>query len=477
MLSGSASTRYRIRFHERASIAHAQNARTAGAGELAVAASRMRGNLHRANRKSGTATCRFRAWNTSTKRQRPHRQHLSSPRPPPPAPARRWSPRSRRRACSRCSARSATAPPSAILARAPAAGAGDFGVAGGVPVSSGIGDGGQEGGDKVKIKAPTVTMDGSAWLKKDRELGTTAYIGDRPEPRVARSRGAVYRHGGDPAGEITADAPDRQRQQVGLGLRRRTTTPSRRRSRPSTGSPARSTTRTTTPHPAKATHLGTPSDTPEFNMPVNDGPGRITTFKGHDNFKMGMAIKKEVRDLDARPARPGRWTGTSRSTRTSAARARPSRPRRSQDLLKDGPDVSLTAWSLDPRPPCPFEAFSTQTDAMKRTPGAAARLAVRRPPARPGLLQEHLRRARRQGARPRRSRSTATRPTRMFGKDALSASVKRQRRADQDRVRHPPQQRRVAHGQGRLGRGDRLRGRSHARHGDHRRALRGLSST
>ena len=28
-------------------------------------------------------------------------------------------------------------------------------------------------------------------------------------------------------------------------------------------------------------------------MPVNDGPGRITTFKGHDNFKMGMAIKKE----------------------------------------------------------------------------------------------------------------------------------------------------------------------------------------
>jgi hypothetical protein len=39
-----------------------------------------------------------------------------------------------------------------------------------------------------------------------------------------------------------------------------------------------------------------------------------------------------------------------------------------QDLLKDGPDVSLTAWSLDPKAGSPFEAFSTQADAMKRTP-------------------------------------------------------------------------------------------------------------
>ena len=28
-------------------------------------------------------------------------------------------------------------------------------------------------------------------------------------------------------------------------------------------------------------------------MPVNEGPGQITTFKGHDTFKMGLAIKKE----------------------------------------------------------------------------------------------------------------------------------------------------------------------------------------
>ena len=77
---------------------------------------------------------------------------------------------------------------SAILARAPAAGPGDFGVAGGVPVSSGSVTAAKEGADKVNVKAPLVTLDGSAWLKKDRELGSTAYIGDRPEPRVLRAR-------------------------------------------------------------------------------------------------------------------------------------------------------------------------------------------------------------------------------------------------------------------------------------------------
>ena len=74
---------------------------------------------------------------------------------------------------------------SAILARAPAAGAGDFGVAGGVPVSSGTVTAAKEGADKVKIKAPTVTMDGSAWLKQDRELGSTAYAAARLAVRRA----------------------------------------------------------------------------------------------------------------------------------------------------------------------------------------------------------------------------------------------------------------------------------------------------
>ncbi len=253
---------------------------------------------------------------------------------------------------------------SAILARAPAAGPGDFGVAGGVPVSSGNVTVAKNG-DKVKIKSPTVTMDGSAWLKQDRELGSTAYIGI-VQNLVSSTRGAVYRHGGDPAGEITAthltgnankwdsvsDANDDTKPQTFA---------------PFYWKPGTIADENNDTNPAKATHLGTPSDTPEFNMPVNDGPGRITTFKGNDNFKMGMAIKKESAiwmltgtswSVDWNVPVDKDLSGAGKAVETKAI----------QDLLKDGPDVSLTEWSLDPKAASPFEAFSTQADAMKRTP-------------------------------------------------------------------------------------------------------------
>jgi hypothetical protein len=252
----------------------------------------------------------------------------------------------------------------AILARVPAAGAGDFGVSGGVPVSSGNVTVAKNG-DKVKIKSPTVTMDGSAWLKKDRELGSTAYIGI-VQNLVSSTRGAVYRHGGDPAGEITAthltgnankwdsvsDANDDTKPQTFA---------------PFYWKPGTIDDQNNDTNPAKATHLGTPSDTPEFNMPVNDGPGRITTFKGADNFKMGMAIKKESAiwmltgtswSVDWNVPVDKDLSGAGKAVETKAI----------QDLLKDGPDVSLTEWSLDPKAASPFEAFSTQADAMKRTP-------------------------------------------------------------------------------------------------------------
>lgn len=219
--------------------------------------------------------------------------------------------------------------------------------------------------DKVKVKAPQVTMDGSAWLKPDRELGTTAYIGI-VQNLVSSVRGAVYRHGGDPAGEITAE------HLTGNANKWDAVSDPDDDTKPQTFAPfywkpGTIDDQNNDAKPAKATHLGTPSDTPEFKMPVNDGPGRITSFKGHDNFKMGMAIKKEAAiwmltgtswSVDWNVPVDKDLNGAGKAVETKAI----------QDLLKDGPDVSLTAWSLDPKAGSPFEAFSTPADAMKRTP-------------------------------------------------------------------------------------------------------------
>ena len=185
-------------------------------------------------------------------------------------------------------------------------------------------------------------MDGAAWLKQDRELGSTAYIGivQNLVSSDAR-RGLPPRR--RPGGRDHGRAPDREREQVGRGLR-----PANDDTKPQTFAPfywkpGTIDDENNESNPAKATHLGTPSDTPEFNMPVNDGPGRITSFKGNDNFKMGMAIKKESAiwmltgtswSVDWNVPVDKDLSGAGKAVETKAI----------QDLLKDGPDVSLTEW-------------------------------------------------------------------------------------------------------------------------------------
>ena len=143
------------------------------------------------------------------------------------------------------------------------------------------------------MKAPQVTLDGEAWLKKDKTIGGTAYIGI-VQNLVHSDRGAVYRHGGDPNGEITAEHHTAQGNKRDAVSDPTDAERSPGRSRPSTGSPARSTTPTSRPTRPRRRTWARPIDQPEFSMPVQDGPGRITSFRGHDNFKMGMAIKKDA---------------------------------------------------------------------------------------------------------------------------------------------------------------------------------------
>ncbi len=247
----------------------------------------------------------------------------------------------------------------------PVTGAGDFGHSGGAPVSSGSVTATPNGSDKVRVQAPSVALDGEAWLKKDKTLGTTAYIGI-VQNLVHSDRGAVYRHGGDPNGEITAE------HHTAEGNKRDAVSDPTNPSQPGTFAPFYWKPGTIDDsnvegNAAKATHLGTPMDQPEYSMPVSDGPGRITSFKGHDNFKMGMAVKNEAAihmltgsewSVSWDVAVDASMNGSGKAVQTKAI----------QDLLKDGPDPNLKDWSLAPGAGSAFEGFSTVALAMQRTP-------------------------------------------------------------------------------------------------------------
>jgi len=251
-----------------------------------------------------------------------------------------------------------------------AAGPGDFGVSGGVPSGAGTATASPGANNTVTAKSAKVTLDGEAWLQDGKTLDQSAYFGVI-QNLVTSNRGAQYRHGGDPNGEIVAEphsgeagkwdaAIDPQKDAKG-------------NDKPQTFAPfywvpGNIDANHTKENHAKPTRLGTPWDQPEFSMPVNNGPGRLTSFKGQDVFKMGLAVKK---DASVWMLTGNQWTvswdipvdaslnGAGKAVETQKIK----------DLLKDGPDPSLKDWSLDPKAGSAFEGFSTEAEAMKRTPG------------------------------------------------------------------------------------------------------------
>src|SRR5262249_10960905 len=118
---------------------------------------------------------------------------------------------------------------------------------------------------------------------------------------------------------------------------------------------------------AKVTNLGTAHDQPQFSKPVQNGPGRLTEFKGHDTFKLGMAVKQgDTVHMLTGTTWTVPWNMTVDASMNGAGKAVETQP--IKDLLKDGPDPSLKDWSLAPGAGSAFEGFSTQAEAMKRTP-------------------------------------------------------------------------------------------------------------
>jgi hypothetical protein len=254
-------------------------------------------------------------------------------------------------------------------AKTPVAGPGDLGVSGGVPAGVGNTTAMPSTGDRVTAKAPKVTLDGEAWVKDGKELGGSAYFGV-VQNLVHSDRGAVYRHGGDPAGEIVA--ADHEGTSNKWDSVSDPVAEAKGEMKPQTFAPfywqpgsIDDTNSQTTP--AKPTRLGTPFDQPEFSRPVNRGPGRLTAFTGQDVFKMGLAVKK---DAAVWMLTGNQWTVSwdvpVDASLNGAGKAVDTQP--IQDLLNDGPNPALKDWSLAPGSGSAFEGFSTPAEAMKRTP-------------------------------------------------------------------------------------------------------------
>jgi hypothetical protein len=248
--------------------------------------------------------------------------------------------------------------------KTPVSGPGDFGVEGGDPKSTGSATVSPSGNDAM-IVAPDVTFSGKVWLNEDKTLEGTGQVG-YVQNLVHSDRGAVYRRGGDPAGEIVAD------EHSGMSNRwdavndpvaeaKGEWTPAAGVFAPFYWKPTPIDDNNSKASPAVTDPVA--HDRPEYSRPVKNGPGRITQFTGKDEFKLGLAVKKgdAVHTLRAYDWEIS-WDANVDANISGAGQAV-----KSNESL-DLPDVSLTDWSLDPtKKGDAFEEFATVDRAMQRS--------------------------------------------------------------------------------------------------------------
>ena len=152
-------------------------------------------------------------WNPSTQRFLRPRWPRPSPRPPRPARAARSSgPVAGPLTPARVLAMQRSAGNQAVTAmlqredqeKTPVAGPGTSGVSGGEPQVGGSVTA-KPDGDGVRAESPDVKYKpAKVWLQEGKTLGGSQNFGF-VQNLVTSTRGAVYRRGGDPAGDITSE--------------------------------------------------------------------------------------------------------------------------------------------------------------------------------------------------------------------------------------------------------------------------------
>jgi len=251
--------------------------------------------------------------------------------------------------------------------KTPVEGPGDFGVSGGEPQSAGTVTA-KPDGDGVRAESPDVKYTpAKVWLQEGKELGGSQNFGF-VQNLVTSTRGAVYRRGGDPAGDITSEPREGHKKAYdAVSDPNDDTKINKRVFPPFYWPPSNINDENTAANPAETDPAA--HDQPGFTQKAKVGDGRLTEFTGADQFKLGVAVKKgeAVHMLKAFDWSVS-WAMNVDANLNGAGKAVQSAE--VQDALRDGPDSSLGEkdWSLRPDSGDVFEGFSTQAEAMKRSP-------------------------------------------------------------------------------------------------------------
>jgi hypothetical protein len=252
--------------------------------------------------------------------------------------------------------------------KTPVAGAGDFGVDGGAPKVSGSATAKPDGADLVRAESPDVKYEpAKVWLKEGKELGGSQNFGF-VQNLVTSTRGAVWRAGGKPDGEVTANTREgRSKAYDAVSDPKDDAKLHPSVYAPFYWPPSSMNDENVEANPAQTDPAA--HDQPGFSLPVKNNGGRLTEFVGADQFKLGVAVKKgdavwTLRAFDWSVP----WDMEVDDNLNGAAKALQSSE--VKDLLRDGPDTALGEkdWSLKPNSGDVFEGFATQAEAMKRTP-------------------------------------------------------------------------------------------------------------
>ena len=251
--------------------------------------------------------------------------------------------------------------------KTPVAGPGDFGVSGGAPQVGGKVTA-RPDGTGVRAESPDVKYQpAKVWLQDGKTLGGSQNFGF-VQNLVTSTRGAVWRRGGEPDGEITKNWRSGQGKAYDA-----VSDPNNDKQihkavfAPFYWPPGSINDENVAASPAQTDPVA--HDQPGFTLEAKQDGGRLTEFVGADQFKLGVGVKKgDAFWTLAAWDWSVPWDMQVGKDLNGAGKAVQSAE--IKNLLKDGPDTSLGAkdWSLREGAGDVFEGFATQAEAMKRTP-------------------------------------------------------------------------------------------------------------
>ena len=250
--------------------------------------------------------------------------------------------------------------------KTPVSGPADFGASGGAPQVGGTVTA-KPDGDGVRADSPDVKYQpAKVWLQEGKTLEGSQNFGF-VQNLVTSTRGAVWRRGGDPDGEVTKNWRSGQGKAYdAVSDPDDDTKINKRVFAPFYWPPGSMNDENVAASPAETDPVA--HDQPGFTLKAKENDGRLTEFVGADQFKLGVAVKKgDATHMLKAWDWSVPWDMKVDKDLNGAGKAVQSKE--VQDLLKDGPDTSLGAkdWSLRPDSGDVFEGFATPAEAQKRS--------------------------------------------------------------------------------------------------------------